>query len=198
MKDVRAQIRFKNNLLYKRIFERYGSVREFAEKHGLHPTTVGCYLNFKITPVSKPNTRHNRGVLKIGESKIKGSAVKIAKALECEVFDIFPEHLWEVVGKEYHIELESEKFLPYRDDVLMIEHNDTNYFNAENIRPLLATLTSQEEYVIRNRFGIDCNPSSLRKIAELIGRTQERVRQIEKKALRKLRHPSRAKHLKNK
>ena len=58
----------------------------------------------------------------------------------------------------------------------------------------LATLTEREQSVLRHRFK---NGLTLQKTAEAYGITRERIRQIESKALRKLRHPSRSKKLKD-
>ena len=62
---------------------------------------------------------------------------------------------------------------------------------------VLATLTRREEKVIRLRFGLgDGTPRTLEEVGTIFKVTRERVRQIEAKALRRLRHPSRAKGLK--
>ena len=67
---------------------------------------------------------------------------------------------------------------------------------AEQIRDTLLTLTPRERRVIERRFGLgDDKDESLTAIGREIGVTRERIRQIESTALRKLRHPSRAKRL---
>ncbi len=69
---------------------------------------------------------------------------------------------------------------------------------AEQTRKVLATLTSREEKVLRMRFGIgEESDHTLEEVGQDFNVTRERIRQIEAKALRKLRHPSRAKKLKN-
>ena len=61
----------------------------------------------------------------------------------------------------------------------------------------LSTLTEREASIIRKRNGLDTNrPMTLEEIGALLNVTRERIRQIEEKALRKLRHPSRSKKLK--
>ena len=68
---------------------------------------------------------------------------------------------------------------------------------AEQTRRVLATLTPREEKVLRMRFGIgEKSDHTLEEVGQDFEVTRERIRQIEAKALRKLRHPSRAKRLK--
>jgi len=68
---------------------------------------------------------------------------------------------------------------------------------AEQTRRVLATLTSREEKVLRMRFGIgEESDHTLEEVGQDFNVTRERIRQIEAKALRKLRHPSRSNKLK--
>ena len=67
----------------------------------------------------------------------------------------------------------------------------------EQLRRVLSTLSRREEKVIRLRFGLgDGTPRTLEEVGSIFQVTRERVRQIEAKALRKLRHPSRCRKLK--
>ncbi len=67
----------------------------------------------------------------------------------------------------------------------------------EQLNSVLSTLTPREEKVIRLRFGLDDGrPRTLEEVGDEFEVTRERIRQIEAKALRKLRHPSRSKKLK--
>lgn len=66
----------------------------------------------------------------------------------------------------------------------------------ESTREVLAGLTAREAKVLRMRFGIDMNTDhTLEEVGKQFDVTRERIRQIEAKALRKLRHPSRSEHL---
>jgi RNA polymerase primary sigma factor len=68
---------------------------------------------------------------------------------------------------------------------------------SDQTRKVLATLTPREEKVLRMRFGIgESSDHTLEEVGQDFFVTRERIRQIEAKALRKLRHPSRAKLLK--
>ena len=69
---------------------------------------------------------------------------------------------------------------------------------SESTTKILATLTPREERVLRMRFGIGMNTDhTLEEVGLQFSVTRERIRQIEAKALRKLKHPSRSKHLKS-
>ncbi len=68
----------------------------------------------------------------------------------------------------------------------------------EQLDEVLATLTPRENEVLKLRFGLkDGKTRTLEEVGEVFGITRERIRQIEAKALRKLRHPSRSKRLKD-
>ena len=85
------------------------------------------------------------------------------------------------------------------EDKAMISPSDaiTNVNLSEQTRKVLATLTTREEKVLRMRFGIgESSDHTLEEVGQDFNVTRERIRQIEAKALRKLRHPSRSKRLK--
>ncbi|WP_439116322.1 RNA polymerase sigma factor RpoD [Paludifilum halophilum] len=68
----------------------------------------------------------------------------------------------------------------------------------EQLKDVLDTLSDREENVLRLRFGLDDGRTrTLEEVGKVFGVTRERIRQIEAKALRKLRHPSRSKRLKD-
>ncbi|MBQ7861737.1 MAG: RNA polymerase sigma factor RpoD [Clostridia bacterium] len=71
-------------------------------------------------------------------------------------------------------------------------------FLRTKVNEVLETLTAREAEVLRLRFGLrDGTPHTLEDVGKEFNVTRERIRQIEAKALRKLRHPSRSKHLKD-
>ncbi len=78
------------------------------------------------------------------------------------------------------------------------EEYATNEMLKDEISEVLLTLTEREEKVIRLRFGLEDGKSrTLEEVGQMFGVTRERIRQIEAKALRKLRHPSRSRKLKD-
>ncbi len=78
------------------------------------------------------------------------------------------------------------------------EDNASYQMLREELEDVLETLTDREENVLRLRFGLDDGRNrTLEEVGKVFGVTRERIRQIEAKALRKLRHPSRSKQLKD-
>jgi len=74
----------------------------------------------------------------------------------------------------------------------------SNTLLAEALSEILGTLTEREADVLRMRFGMyDGRTHTLEEVGQIFGVTRERIRQIENKAIRKLRHPSRAKKIKD-
>ena len=74
----------------------------------------------------------------------------------------------------------------------------SNTLLAEALNEILDTLTEREADVLRMRFGMqDGRTHTLEEVGQLFGVTRERIRQIENKAIRKLRHPSRAKKIRD-
>ena len=74
----------------------------------------------------------------------------------------------------------------------------SNTLLAEALAEILGTLTDREADVLRMRFGMyDGRTHTLEEVGQIFGVTRERIRQIENKAIRKLRHPSRAKKIKD-
>ena len=74
----------------------------------------------------------------------------------------------------------------------------SNALLAEALAEILGTLTEREADVLKMRFGMyDGRTHTLEEVGQIFGVTRERIRQIENKAIRKLRHPSRAKKIKD-
>jgi DNA-directed RNA polymerase sigma subunit (sigma70/sigma32) len=84
------------------------------------------------------------------------------------------------------------------DNVLVPQDAAAFTLLHEQLMEVLLTLTEREQKVLRLRFGLDDGrPRTLEEVGKQFNVTRERIRQIEAKALRKLRHPSRSKKLKD-
>ena len=82
--------------------------------------------------------------------------------------------------------------------VISPAHSAASAMLRDEVSEVLKTLTPREAKVIRLRFGLteDANPRTLEEVGAFFNVTRERIRQIEAKALRKLRHPTRSRRLK--
>ena len=107
---------------------------------------------------------------------------------------------WDLFGIETVTKQTVDKFGNLIEDKNAINPSDAMVVaNLEDqTRRVLATLTPREEKVLRMRFGIgEKSDHTLEEVGQDFEVTRERIRQIEAKALRKLRHPTRAKRLKS-
>ena len=77
-------------------------------------------------------------------------------------------------------------------------HSAVSYLRRKEVEKVLSTLTDREAKILKLRFGLDSGyPRTLEEVGRIFKVTRERVRQIEAKAIRKLRHPSRSKSLRD-
>ena len=98
-----------------------------------------------------------------------------------------------LVGEDEQTEL--EEFIP--SDIL-VEDIVEQTLLRESLESVLSTLTPREEKILRLRFGLDDGVErTLEDVGKVFDVTRERIRQIENKALRKLRHPSRTKYIRD-
>lgn len=131
------------------------------------------------------------------------SLEEIAKKLEMPVDKVReimriaqdPVSLEAPIGEEEDSHLSD--FIPDDDAPAPVEAA-SNTFLKEQLNEVLATLTDREAEVLKMRFGlIDGKAYTLEEVGQRFNVTRERIRQIEAKALRKLRHPSRSKKVKD-
>ncbi len=141
--------------------------RYLVQEHGREPTPEEIAEKMEF-PLEKV-----RKVLKIAKEPI---------SLETPIGEEEDSHLGDFI--------EDKKIMSPSDAV-------ANHNLGEQTRKVLTTLTPREEKVLRMRFGIgEKSDHTLEEVGRDFNVTRERIRQIEAKALRKLRHPSRAKKLK--
>ena len=135
--------------------------------------------------VREPTTKEIADELHIEESKVE-EVLKIAQepvSLETPIGEEEDSHLGDFI----------------QDDEASQPSEEASYtLLREQLEEVLSTLTPREEQVLRMRFGLtDGKPHTLEEVGKEFDVTRERIRQIESKALRKLRHPSRSKKLRD-
>jgi RNA polymerase primary sigma factor len=104
-----------------------------------------------------------------------------------------PLSLEKPVGEEQDSEL--GEFIEDEDSPTPPDRATQNLL-AEELEQILSTLTPREARILRLRFGLqDGHAYTLKEVGAKFGLTRERIRQIERQALRRLRHPSRSRYL---
>jgi RNA polymerase primary sigma factor len=106
-----------------------------------------------------------------------------------------PDSLARLVGEDEDCELEE---LIRDDSALSPEESAHQSQLEEKVKQVLSTLTPREASILRLRFGLQNGRShTLEQVGHKFGLTRERIRQIEKQALRRLRHPARSRRLRD-
>ena len=185
------KVKIVNHALYDAI-TRTGckTIAEFCRRFKFHQTIIGNYLNLKEYP------------------RLNLMCKRLEDALGEPIHLLFPKELKEVLSKKkitknnfyMHGEVSLES-LDNRHQYLIAESSLEEKDREEQIKKMitqsLGTITSRERKVLEMRFGLDNKEAmTLEKCAEEMNTGKERIRQIEAKAMRKLRHPERSKHLK--
>jgi len=199
VKDYNVTIRVKNNKLLKAMRQAgYSTVADFSRACGIPPGTIGLYLNLKRAAM-----RYGKqGNAKIdAEAEFRPTAIKMAEHLNVSPFDLFPFKFLEGHLEKNTVEREyAEEEVQYLMD--NSEDNPEQLLLSQDrdaiLSKTLRTLTPREERIIRSRFGLGgVGESTLDDLAKEFGVTKERIRQMESKALRKLKHPKRSQELRN-
>ena len=176
-KDYRVTIRVRNNNLLRLIEAGGFGPIETAGLIGIAYTSLNDYLNMTISPLLQ----------KTGELKQNAQLI-------CDYFCVMPYEVWSdnqliaLESNKREVEFSHQELtrLESSSDPLKAIGNDEFIEAFDNV---LSTMTRREQVVIKARFGIDCEVKTLNEIGKEFDISRERVRQIETRALRKLRHP---------
>lgn len=177
--DIRLEFRVRNNVLWHAIFDLHDSVSAFCRQHQLREYDVGSLLNLMKSPYMTA----------------KGTELRLTARRICEITGIGRDELWppllyaDIMPKRGVIELPSDRFLPLAAARRLALPPAPDGELGEVLRSALKSLKPREADIIRRRFGFDGDEESLREIGKSLNVGPERVRQIEKRALRKLRNP---------
>lgn len=190
--DLRIEARLRNNQLWHAIFDRWSSVAQFCREHpalNTKQTQIGRLLNLKENPRNPETGEH------------KDICVQLSAILEIPVNQLFPDEIYEIETVEAAIEVPSGLMLKHQP-VTLLADPDTSPFDSavqtelqRSVQATLRTLTPREERVIKMRMGIGYEPMTLEEVGATMGYDRERVRVLEEKALKKLKHFTRARHL---
>lgn len=177
--EVRIKARAQNNLLLTMIEKEYHSIKEFCIKNNLPYSSVYSVVNLAI------DYKNSTG----GYRKV---CIDIATAFKVLPDMIFPDS-FDLIEKnriektvcisDLSLEESNAILLPSPEDVAIRNEK------IKTIRDVLTMLEARDQEVIRLRYGIDCEPHTLKEIGELMNISFNRVRQIEHRALGRMRNP---------
>jgi RNA polymerase sigma factor (sigma-70 family) len=195
-KELRLQCRLSNNRLYRARLAAGLKVKDLCEKARVLPYVYSHLLDLRMSARLKSGTR-------------RPSAVRLARCLKVAFDTLFPFELSMIKEPLVEREFDAAEILPqlvegehYAGPPLLPAAYVEQQELSAAVEAALSTISPHERMVLEQRFGIGTEEKTLDEIAEHAGVipdhlavSRERVRQIEAKALRKLRHPSRSKHL---
>jgi len=182
MKEFRLEVKLKNNLLVQRRLDSGLTLRQVAEGVGLRYDTYLGYETLRIFP------------LRTNLKDWKPTALKIAA-----FWDVEPGKLWPGVvlavekrGGSFALGSTEARLLVSDYSTRMLETPD-KFLEAKETAALLqekmcTQLDDKEREIIEARFGLDGEEATLEEVSQSFGVSRTRIRQIEVKALRKLRH----------
>lgn len=187
MKSVELTIKLRNNLLKERRLILGLTTVKMAEACGVAYALYIEYENMRASPVGRSRHRVLRW---------RPSAQKIADYHGCLPEELWPQALLAIKQPEVVTKINADeiamvaKLAASAEPSLLPELALDQGKLATAVAASLGGLTKRERNVLRRRFGLDGEePETLATIGARMGVKQERVRQIEARALRKLRHP---------
>lgn len=188
MKELRVTLRIRNNLLVQRREELGLNQIEFAEKAGLSLGLYGDMERLRYRPVDdkgewKPTALTVAEFHGLSPDELWPDAVQtITEPIQTRVFD---------TGELRHALAASSSRLLTASPEEVMEATET----VERINQVVKTLAPREEWLLRQEFGLADQEVAVSRAscAKKLGISDERARQIESKAFRKLQHPSRMK-----
>ena len=189
------ELRAKNGHLLRAILERDESIAAFCRRHALPYPTVCGYINLRLNPYLGLETGLRKTAIRI----LEATGENMIWLFDPDLYDnnlIPSETLVAEVSPRQMVGLEAAAMVPALGPA-PDEAMDAGALERL-IRGTVATLTPREEDVIRRRFALDPydREQTLAAIGDVLQVTGQRVREIEGKALRKLRAPIRSRALK--
>jgi RNA polymerase primary sigma factor len=194
MKEYRVKVTVRNNLLLSAIEDAgYKSQADFARAAGLTDTQVTALVGLRACPINTD-----------------GEFSKLAQAV-MEALGACPTDLWTEEQLTMKLRKNSARASVDKYELLAVlgknasdligfdveQNNEDRLLDIKRaVADKLDSLTPRERKVLQLRFGIDSKEQTLEQIGDMFHMAKQSIRQIEAKALHKMRHPSRSDQLK--
>jgi RNA polymerase sigma factor (sigma-70 family) len=194
--DLLIQFKVKNRALYEAITQTGLSVGAWCTRAGMSRGPVDELLAMTRSPFTLAKDEHRLMDVVVPRRTTR----RISEALGLGIAELFPSHLYPEIDTKRAklngvVAINLVDLLPLSSAMKVLAPADDESEWDESIREnvhnvIRARLSDRERHVINFRFGLSGEPSlTLDEVAEECGLSRERIRQIEAKALRKLRHP---------
>ena len=194
MKELEVTIRIRNNRVKERRLALGLTQKELAERIGLTQARYGTFETMRTSPIDKST------------GEWMEAALMIAEFYKVDPTELFPDSVRrvEMPMAVKQVDLEELRLTTSQHAMRMLNPSATELDTRdrelrEAVKDVLKTLTPREQKVLILRFGLDGKGyKDLTEVGKHAGEvTRERIRQIEARALRKLRQPSRSMRLKS-
>jgi RNA polymerase sigma factor (sigma-70 family) len=190
LSEYRVRVTVRNNLILTAIENAgYKNISAFCKGSDIPPTTLNALIAMKVPPLMS-----------------SGEFSKPAKSL-MEALCALPTELWTSEQLTMKLKrntseialnlsgMQSALGIHADEAMLLLTQSPEEVLNTKDVSTLveqtLNTLSRREAKVLRMRFGIGCEEHTLEEVGACLDLSKERIRQIEVKSMRKLRHPSR-------
>lgn len=188
MKDYALQIKIKNNYLLQMMKRRdIFTVSDLSRQVGVTYKTLGKLLGLKLPAYGS-------------SGKLLPCVTKLCEFFDCLPEDLFPEqHLQESLPvNQVLIEANAEDLIPLsmrlasQDPLDLLIQEEEEERTTTLVREAVAGLSLRDRVIIKHRYGLGRdNSATLKEVGERLTMSATRVKQLEARGLRKLRHPSR-------
>jgi len=176
-KDYRVQIRIKNAWFLRKMEDAgFDSVAELSRSCGVSNNEIGTFVNLKKAAVD-------------AHGAWRRSVQKVADVLKCLPEDLFPpQHVERALARNTaEVELAVADVANLIGGPMQPDQQLLTDEAGSIVRGAFSKLKAREERVVRGRYGFDGDIMTLEDLSKQLGITKERIRQIEHRALRKLR-----------
>lgn len=189
MNEFRVKVTVRNNLILSAIeaagYTGWGSISRFCEHAGMNAGQLNSLVSMRDAPIRQ-------------DGEFSAAAKLLMEALGACPSDLWTEEqlTMELVRNAAESTVSSaglQELLAEHTETMTLPSPEDAVHLAQSSRiasEVLGVLPSKQQQVVRMRMGFGCEEMTYKEIGEVIGLTQERVRQIEAQALRRLKHPS--------